>query len=103
MTLVLVVLAAAAAVAGAPAEGNCVDVQIGSARKLDLACLNRALSAQTTAARRRTAAAETIDHNSNSAAVGTYNEAGYRLQMGTSAGVSGRPQRPPAPVYKPVF
>ncbi len=80
-----------------PADQSCVDVKIGMEQYYD--CINRRLQEST-----RTRPFTTRDDAPYSAAspapaVGGFNQAASREQLGTSFGHSAIPQRPPPPVF----
>ncbi len=100
---------AAGAVAVAPVsralaettQDVCVDVRIG--QEPFYSCLNRKLE-EMVPNRRESSADAPITASSPAPAVGTFNQAATRQQLGTSFGHSIVPQRPPPPVfYNPLL
>ncbi len=77
-------------------DQSCVDVKIGAEQYYD--CLNRQLQ-KATVGHPFTARDAPYSAASPDPAVGTFNQATTREQLGTSFGHSAIPQRPPPPVF----
>ncbi len=80
----------------APASQSCVDVQIGSARAYD--CLSQQWGAAVPRVQRPLPSPD-VTVTSPAPAVGSFNQAATREQLGTNFGKSVFPQRPPPVIY----